>query len=241
MSTFALKISVEGPVTRSHYNNITKQALRKFGHERANEIGSKVTQFRDQMANEKKNFKFRLFTDGVKYVSFTVTGGFRIFKTKYKIDDKDIIRYDWRNNFWTKVGQIIGYGIKIAKAICHFVPGGHVALPYLTILDGVNTLGRKMIKYDKPIPIQYAKPIWNLKEIKCKYFSNLHFYLISGCCQEKWCCWKCHDKSKYHKWVIAAYIECAVCGDKARQIYQPDKLNCLVCNFEYERPKSKRR
>ena len=240
MSTFALKIVKEGPVTRSDYTDITRQALRKFGHERANEIASKVNQFRDQMVNEKKNFKFRLFTNGVKYVSFTVTGGWRILKTKYRIDDYDIKRYDWRNNFWTKVGQIIGCGIKIAKAICHVVPGGHLALPYLNMLEGINKFGRKMIKYDKPIPIQYSRPVWNLKEIKCKYFSNLHYYLISGCCKEKWCCSYCHNYSKIHKWEFATYIECAVCGDRTRQLYKQDKYNCLICDFKYPKPKYKK-
>ena len=148
MSTFALKIVQAGPITRSDYNSIIKQALKKFGHETANMIGSKVNQFRDKMPNERKNFKFRLFSGGVKYVSFTVTGGWRIFKTKYKIDDIDISRYDWRNNLWTKVGIIAGFGIKVAKAICYVVPGAQAAIPYLNALGGAVKFGRKMIKYE---------------------------------------------------------------------------------------------
>jgi hypothetical protein len=263
MSIVPLKIEIEGPVTRTHYNDIIKQSLRKFGHEIAGMIGSKVNEFRDKLTNETKNFKFRLFHDEKKYVSFTVLGGWgRMFRSKYKIENTQIVRYDWRNNFWLKVAKIAYYGLKAAKFICHFVPGGAAAIPYLSIAQDATKMWRKTIRNDRPISIecfrpsytsQDSKPSYNHKysnlsnnfesnyknqytyknngyqAIYCQYFKDLHFYLISGCCAEKWCCWKCHNNRKFHKWVYAKNITCNVCANPREQSYKGSDFDCIFC------------
>lgn len=94
-----IKVEIDGPVTRSDYNNLIKQCNREFGHEKANHLGSLIISFRDNH-NETKNFKFRIFIEGRKYVSFLVKGGWgRLTRTKYLINESEIKRYDWRNNF----------------------------------------------------------------------------------------------------------------------------------------------
>ena len=71
-----LKIQINGPVTRSDYNNIIKRSLSHYGQEMANRIGPLVNNFRDEMFSETKNFKFKIYLDDTEMVNFNVKGFF---------------------------------------------------------------------------------------------------------------------------------------------------------------------
>ena len=123
-----LKIQINGPVTRSDYNNIIKRSLSHYGQEMANRIGPLVNNFRDEMFSETKNFKFKIYLDDTEMVNFNVKGFFgRLTKTKYRINELGIERYDWRNKFWFYCKR---FAIKAAQALTYLIPGTNAAINY---------------------------------------------------------------------------------------------------------------
>lgn len=143
-----IKIVIGSPVTRTDYNNLIKQCIREFGHEKANHLGALIISFRDNH-NETKNFKFRIFIERIKYVSFLVKGGWgRLTRTKYLINESMIKRYDWRNNFWYITLRIAQVGLTIAGAITDFIPHAKIAKPIINYLGQLSGYGARAIGYD---------------------------------------------------------------------------------------------
>ena len=225
-----LKIQINGPVTRSDYNNIIKRSLSHYGQEIANRIGPLVTGFRDSMPNETKNFKFKICLDGTKVVSFNVKGFWgRLTKTKYRVTELGIERHDWRNNFWH---YCIRFGNIAAKAICYIVPGAQVAIPYLGGVSCGLGLLNPMIKYEEPI--RYNEYETNYTESnKCRHFHNNRTQLLSGCCKELWCCCLCHDLRKIHKWIYAENMVCLMCNQIKYQRFKPCPFTCIYCDYDH--------
>ena len=146
-----LKIQINGPVTRSDYNNIIKRSLSHYGQEMANRIGPLVNNFRDEMFSETKNFKFKIYLDDTEMVNFNVKGFFgRLTKTKYRINELGIERYDWRNKFWFYCKR---FAIKAAQALTYLIPGTNAAINYPNALSQDTSSIKPMIKYNEPARI----------------------------------------------------------------------------------------
>jgi hypothetical protein len=54
-----VKITVKGPVKRSHYMDLIKASKRCYGVETANYIGARIVEFMEQIG-EKNNFKLTI-------------------------------------------------------------------------------------------------------------------------------------------------------------------------------------
>ena len=157
-----VKVVIESPVSHSDYTQLIKKCLREFGQEKANHLGSLIVQFRDNHV-ESKNFKFRVFIEGKKYVSFLVKGGWgRFTRTKYLINESVVKRYDWRNNFWSITLRIVGYVFKAAGAIAASIP---LALTYAPAL---NWAGNAMKKLGEAVK-KKEEPCWFTKQLELKY------------------------------------------------------------------------
>lgn len=149
-----LRHSVEGPVYSTNYTRLIKLCLHTWGHSIANSLGALIVEFRDNVS-ETTNFKVTFYLNGTKYLVFLVKGGIgRIARTKYRVTESSILRYDWRSNFWHRLMRIVNFATKIAYFVCKFVPGAQPALPYIKAASIGTKAIRHMITYDKPIRIR---------------------------------------------------------------------------------------
>ena len=99
---------VDGPITHTKYIRFIKDCCIRVP-EYKEYIGACVKVFKDSDLNEKKNFKLTICGEfGLRLVSLKVKGGLGgLTRTKYRMDNESIYRYDWRQDFWTAV-KLIG-------------------------------------------------------------------------------------------------------------------------------------
>ena len=89
-----LKVVISAPAYHSDYVQLIKKCLKKLGHETSNYIAARLKYFRES-TSEERNFKIKIIQDYRVILIFKVSGGHgSIFRTKYKIDELDIKRYD---------------------------------------------------------------------------------------------------------------------------------------------------
>ena len=120
-------------ITRSDYNSLIKSCIQMYGRSIANSIGALIVEFRDSIY-ESSNFKVSFFCGGTKYLTIKVRGGFgKISRTKYKVDESAIKRYDWRAKFWETLKRIVNFAGKVGGFLAH--RGVLQALPYYSSLD----------------------------------------------------------------------------------------------------------
>lgn len=121
------------PITRSDYNGLIKTCLRMWGRGIANSIGALIVEFRDNIY-EHSNFKVTFCCGGTKYLTVKVKGGFgKLSRTKYRVDESAIKRYDWRAKFWETLKRIINFAGKVGGFLAHNTV--RQALPYYSPLD----------------------------------------------------------------------------------------------------------
>ncbi|OMJ83807.1 hypothetical protein SteCoe_15217 [Stentor coeruleus] len=149
-----LRQSMEGPIFNSNYTRLIKLCLSTWGHNIANSLGALILEFRDNIG-ETENFKVTFYLDETKYLVLLVKGGLgRIARTKYRVNESSISRYDWRSNFWHKLMRIVNFATKIAFFVSKYVPGAQLALPYIGAARIGGRVISKMITYDRPTRIR---------------------------------------------------------------------------------------
>lgn len=86
---------VDDPVTHSKYMRFIEDCCSRVPRQKEY-IGFCVKKFKDEIYNEKKNFKLTVFdANGNKLVKFRVRGGLGgLTRTKYRVDNQAISRYD---------------------------------------------------------------------------------------------------------------------------------------------------
>jgi hypothetical protein len=141
----AVKLTIPGPVCRTDYNTLVKASLADFGLEMAGRIGRVLFEFRDHLKKEKKNFKLRVFIEGHKMVSLKVKGGLgAMTRTKYKVDEDKIERYDWRTNAWQTLFFIGEISFAILAEVSRVLPQASEMAPWFRAISCAAGIARRM-------------------------------------------------------------------------------------------------
>lgn len=141
---------MQSPITRSDYNTLIKKCLRQWGHRVANSIGALIIEFRDNIKDD-YNFKVAFYYEGEIYLVLLVTGGFGwATRSKYRINEHAIERYDWWSKLWQTLIKIVNFTAKVGMFVCLHVPGGALALPYFEAVSLVTGVIHRAITYFMP-------------------------------------------------------------------------------------------
>lgn len=98
---------IDGPITNSKYIRFIKDCCVRVPQHKEY-IGACVKIFKDEKVDEEKNFKLTVCDErGYKLVRLRIRGGLGgLTRTKYKVDNQTISRYDWRQGFWSVLRYI---------------------------------------------------------------------------------------------------------------------------------------